>query len=54
MLGASLAAVVIGRTLLDLPVEKEALYQEAEEIAAKEQDPRMIDLVVKDGQLDMA
>ncbi|MCR5299307.1 MAG: hypothetical protein K6D92_00210 [Erysipelotrichaceae bacterium] len=54
VLGASLAAVVIGRTLLNMPVEKEELYQEARELAAKEQDPRMIDLVMKDGELDMA
>ena len=54
VLGASLAAVVIGRTLLGMAVEKDELYQEAKEIAAKKQDPRMIDLIMKDGELDMA
>ena len=54
VLGASLAAVVIGRTLLGMVIEKDELYQEAKEIAAKKQDPRMIDLIMKDGELDMA
>lgn len=51
--GSSLAAAVIARTLLDMPAELNELYKDAKELEEFEQDPRMIDLVMINGQLDM-
>ncbi|MBR3252006.1 MAG: hypothetical protein IKF80_09890 [Erysipelotrichaceae bacterium] len=51
--GSSLAASVIARTLLDMPLELDELYQDAKSLEKLEYDPRMIDLVMKNGQLGM-
>ena len=51
--GASMAAVVIARTMLGLPLEKETIYQDAKQLEKLDQDPRMIDLLMKDGNLDL-
>lgn len=48
VLGASLAAAVIGRILLGLPVTPEICYADAKRLEQVPQDPRMIDLVVKE------
>lgn len=54
VLGASLAAAVIGRTLLGLPADPEACFGDAKRLEQLPQDPRMIDLVVKeDGDLGL-
>lgn len=53
VLGASLAAAVIGRTLLGMEISSEICYTDAKELETLVQDPRMIDLIVRDGQLDM-
>ena len=55
VLGASLAAAVIGRTLLGLPAAADVCYSDAKRLEALPQDPRMIDLVVQeDGELGLA
>jgi len=54
VLGASLSAAVIGRTLMGLEITPEACYADAKELEKLELDPRMIDLVMRDGELDMA
>ena len=51
--GASLSAAVIARTLLKLPVKLETLYEDAKKLEEMKQDPSMIELVMKNGQLDM-
>ncbi len=54
VLGASLAAAVIGRTLLGLERTPEICYKDAKELEQLPQDPRMIDLVVQeDGELGL-
>lgn len=54
VLGASLSAAVIGRTLLGMEVNAEKCYADAKELEKTVQDPRMIDLIMRDGQLDLA
>lgn len=54
VLGASLAAAVIGRTLLGMEVTPEGCYADAKSLERMRLDPRMIDLVLKNGKLDMA
>lgn len=53
VLGASLSAAVIGRTLLGMEVTPEICYADAKELEKLELDPRMIDLVMRDGKLAM-
>ncbi len=52
-LGASLAAAVIGRTLLGLDADPESCYADAKNLEKLELDPRMIDLVLRDGKYGM-
>ncbi len=54
VLGASLSAAVIGRTLLGLETTPENCYADAKELERLELDSRMIDLVMRDGGLEMA
>lgn len=54
VLGASLSAAVIGRTLLGMEVTAESCYADAKELEKLSLDSRMIDLVMRDGELDMA
>lgn len=54
VLGASLSAAVIGRTLLGLAATPETCYADAKELARLELDSRMIDLVMRNGKVDMA
>lgn len=54
VLGASLSAAVIGRVLLNMETMPEACYADAKELEKLALDPRMIDLVMRDGKLDMA
>ena len=51
--GASLAAAVIGKTLLKEDLDIEKCYETAKELEALSFDPRMIDLVMRDGQYDL-
>lgn len=51
VLGASLAAAVIGRTLLGLEVTPELSYRDAKELEQLKLDPRMPDLIWKDGKM---
>ena len=51
--GASLAAAVIGKTILDETIEMTDVYNDAKVLEGSKLDPRMIDLVMKDGQYDM-
>ena len=51
VLGASLAAAVIGRTVLGLELDPETCFADAQSLARMYQDPRMVDLTVRDGQL---
>ena len=51
--GSSLSAVIIARTLLNMSLELDELYKEAKDLEKLEQDPRMIDLVMKNGELSM-
>ena len=53
VLGASLAAAVIGRTLLELETSPELCYADAKELEKLPLDPRMIDLIMRDGEYDM-
>ena len=53
MLGASLSAVVIARTLLGKNCEAESCYEEAKQLETFRQDPRMIDLRMNKGKLEM-
>lgn len=53
VLGASLSASIIGRTLLGMDVKAEICYMDAKELEKMVQDPRMIDLVIRDGELVM-
>ena len=53
LLGASLSAVVIARTLLGMDTDPKRCYEEAKKLEKMKQDPRMIDLAYKDGQLLM-
>ena len=53
VLGASFSAAVIGRTLLGMDLTWEACYKDAKEIEDIVQDPRMIDMVMVDGKLEM-
>ena len=52
--GASLSAAVIGRTLLGKDMDLNDIYEDAKMLEQMKQDPRMIDLIMKDGQLDIA
>lgn len=52
VLGASLAAAVIGRTLLGMETASELCYEDAKELAGLPQDPRMIDMGVSEGRPD--
>ena len=54
VLGACLSAAVIGRTLLGLETTPENCYADAKELERLELDSRMIDLVMRDGGLEMA
>lgn len=54
VLGASLSAAVIGRTLLGMEAEPALCYADAKELEKLALDPRMLDLVMRDGELDMA
>ncbi len=47
VLGASLSAAVIGRTLLGLNVDPKVCYADAKELSKLDLDPRMIDLVLQ-------
>jgi len=51
--GASLSAVVIGRTLLGMEADPEACYKDAKELEQLPQDPRMIDMVIRRRQIHM-
>ena len=51
--GSSLAAAVIATTIMDLPLEMNELYKEAKKLEELKQDCKMIDLVMKDGQLSV-
>lgn len=53
VLGASLSAAVIGRTLLGMDITSDICFKEAKQIKTMIQDPRMIDMVMKDGELIM-
>ena len=53
VLGASLSAAVIGRTLLGMETTPEICYADAKELEKLKLDSRMIDLVMRDGELDM-
>lgn len=53
LLGASLSAAVIGRTLLGMDITSEICYEDAKQIEYMPQDPRMIDMVMQDGELMM-
>lgn len=54
VLGASLAGAIIGRTLLGMELAPETCYQDAKVLESLPLDPRMIDLTVVDGKLDLA
>ncbi len=54
VLGDSLAGAIIGRTLLGLELTPETCYQDANVLESVLLDPRMIDLTVVDGKLDLA
>lgn len=54
VLGASLAGAVIGRTLLGLDLSPAVCYEDAKELEKLVLDPRMIDLVLEDGKMDLA
>lgn len=49
VLGASLAGAVIGRALLGLETDPRQCYQDAKVLAQLALDPRMIDMVLRDG-----
>ncbi len=51
--GAGVAAAVIGRTLLEMPMDTEDIYLDAKELSKLEQDPRMIDLCMIDDKLEL-
>jgi len=51
--GASLSAAVIARTLLGLECDINELYKDAKYLEAIKQDQRLIDLVMKDGSLEL-
>jgi hypothetical protein len=51
--GASLSAAVIARTLLGLECDIDELYKDAKYLEAIKQDQRLIDLVMKDGSLEL-
>ena len=53
LLGASLSAAVIGRTLLGMDITSETCFEEAKKLVSMLQDPRMIDMVMQDGELVM-
>ncbi len=53
VLGASFSAAVIGRTLLGMDVTADLCYDDAKVIAKMPQDPRMIDMVMINGELEM-
>ena len=50
VLGASLAGAVIGRALLGLETDPRQCYQDAKALAQLALDPRMIDMVLRDGR----
>lgn len=54
VLGASLAATVIGRRLLGMDLSPTLCYEDAKVLEGLALDPRMLDLTVKDGKLAMA
>ena len=51
--GASLSAAVIARTLLNRKLDLEECYKDAKWLETLEYDDRMIDLIMKDGKLEM-
>ena len=51
--GASLSAAVIARTLLSLECDIDELYKDAKYLEAIKQDQCLIDLVMKDGSLEL-
>jgi len=51
VLGASLAAAVIGRTVLGMALDEAACFADAKRLERFPQDPRMVDLVLKDGHM---
>ncbi|MBQ3295632.1 MAG: hypothetical protein IJH00_04020 [Erysipelotrichaceae bacterium] len=51
--GSSLAAAVIGRTIMAMHLEMDELYKDAKRLEELKQDRKMIDLVMKDGQLNV-
>lgn len=51
--GASLSAAVIAKTLLNKRFNIDDIYQDAKVLEQMKADPRMIDLVMKDGQYAM-
>ena len=53
VLGASFSAAVIGRTLLGMEVTADLCYKDAKDIERMTQDPRMIDMVMINGELEM-
>ena len=53
LLGASIAASIIARSLLKMPLDLETIYDEGKKLEKLEQDPRMIDLIMKDGKLSL-
>ncbi len=54
VLGASLAGAVIGRTILDMELSCELCYEDAKELEKLSLDPRMPDLVMRDGKLELS
>lgn len=53
VLGASLSAAVVGRTILGMEVAPELCYADAKKLSGLVLDPRMIDLVMWDGAPEM-
>lgn len=51
VLGASLAAAVIGRTVLGMDLDAEDCFSDAKRLEQMPQDPRMVDLIMKDGKM---
>ena len=51
--GASLSATIIARTLLGMDYDLDSCYEDAKKLEKMDYDHRMIDLIMKDGQLDM-
>lgn len=54
VLGASLAGAVIGRALLGLDLSPELCYRDAKSLETLSLDPRMLDMVLREGEIAMA